>query len=80
MYHLRLITSAARATHGSSLQVGGEQGAGGALVEGIERLHVVLVEGKVEDGGVLLDAVRGAALGQRDPVLLQTVADQDLGG
>ena len=52
----------------------------GCILLRVQRLHVLLAELKVVDLLVLLDAAGRDALGQDDEVLLQTPAEQDLGG
>ncbi|KAI6752371.1 hypothetical protein HG530_013740 [Fusarium avenaceum] len=49
-----------------------------ALVKIVQCFHVLVVEIKFKDIDVGSDAVWGVALGKRNPVLLQTVADEDL--
>lgn len=47
----------------------------GTLVQVIQGLHILSVELEAEDVSISLNPAGRVALGQRDPVLLQTVAD-----
>lgn len=49
-----------------------------ALVEVIQRLHVLLVELEPVHGGIVLDPLGVVALGEGHPALLQAVSDQDV--
>lgn len=51
-----------------------------ALVKVVHGLHVLCINLKVVDVGILHNPARRVALGQRNPVLLQAVSDEYLAG
>lgn len=55
-----------------------DDGALVALIEGIQRRHIFLLNLKIKHLGIALNVLGIVALGQRYPVLLQRIADQDL--
>lgn len=50
------------------------------LIERVHRLHVLCIEFKVVHIGIVLDPAWRVALGQRHPVLLQTIPNEHLAG
>lgn len=50
------------------------------LIQSIQPLYISLVNLKIKHVGITPDILRVVALGQGHPILLQRVADQDLGG
>lgn len=64
----------------NSAHIGGELGSLGPLVESIQLAHILLVESKVKDLEVSLDALGRDALRHRHKLLLQAPADENLGG